>query len=260
MSSDFVSRMQGFLFDLDGVFYIDEEPIPGGAATVKHLRERRLPCRFVTNNTTKSLDGLHHKLVAMGLPVTREQIFTSRHAGIMYLRQLGKPKCFLLIPDEIRPEFAEFPQDERTPDVVLLGDMGDAWNYGLLNKAFGMVMAGAQLVALHKNKYWQAADGLRMDVGAFVVGLEYITGKPAVVVGKPATTYFEMALRDMGLPAGRVAMIGDDIDADIGGAQQAGMKGILVKTGKYRPHIVAQSPVCADLVIDSIASLAGIVG
>jgi HAD superfamily hydrolase (TIGR01458 family) len=259
MSENFLHHMQGFLFDLDGVFYVDEQSIPGGAATIAHLEMRQIPYRFVTNNTCKSLDALHKKLVGIGLPARREQIFTSRHAGVMYLRQLGKPRCFLLVPDEIRPEFAEFPQDDKNPEVVVIGDLGEHWTYALLNKAFGMIMAGAQLLALHKNKYWQTAQGLRMDVGAFIVGLEYITGKTAVVVGKPAVTYFDMALKDIGLKAERVAMIGDDIEADIAGAQEAGMKGILVKTGKYRPELIARSPVRADLVIESVASLQGLV-
>lgn len=114
---------------------------------------------------------------------------------------------------------------------------------------------GAELIALHKNKFWQTQTGLRMDIGAFVAGLEYVTGKPATVIGKPAGAFFQMALQPLGLPVSHVAMVGDDIDSDVGGAQQVGLVGVLVKTGKYREDYVANSLVRPDMLIDSVADL-----
>ncbi len=103
-------------------------------------------------------------------------------------------------------------------------------------------------------------DGLKMDIGAFVAGLEYVTGKTATVVGKPSKEFFDLALSDMGVTADRAVMIGDDIESDIGGARRAGMKGILVKTGKYREELVSRSKVKPDLVIDSAADLPLLLG
>jgi ribonucleotide monophosphatase NagD (HAD superfamily) len=97
-----------------------------------------------------------------------------------------------------------------------------------------------------------------MSVGAFASALEYATGQQAIVVGKPSRDFFELGVRDMGLTPEQVAMVGDDIDSDIGGAQRAGMKGILVRTGKYREHLVAQSAVKPDLILDSVAAIAGL--
>ena len=111
------------------------------------------------------------------------------------------------------------------------------------------------MIALHKGKFWQTEDGLQMDIGAFVAGLEYVTGQTATVIGKPSRTFFETALIDMGVKPARAAMIGDDIDSDIGGAQAAGMKGILVKTGKYREELVNKSSVKPNVVVDSISFL-----
>lgn len=59
----------------------------------------------------------------------------------------------------------------------------------------------------------------------------------------------------MSLTAEDVAIIGDDIDADVGGGQRAGLRGILVKTGKYRRSYAEASTVNPDLLIDSIKDL-----
>jgi HAD superfamily hydrolase (TIGR01458 family) len=118
-------------------------------------------------------------------------------------------------------------------------------------------MNGAKLVAMHRNKYWQTENGLRMDIGAFVAGLEYVAGCEAMVIGKPSQEFFKLAIQSLGLPTPNVAMIGDDIEADVGGAQAAGLTGILVRTGKYRADTVARSTVRPDADLDSIADLPG---
>ncbi|HEX2897844.1 MAG TPA: HAD-IA family hydrolase, partial [candidate division Zixibacteria bacterium] len=126
------------------------------------------------------------------------------------------------------------------------------WTYELLNKVFNMLITGSKMIALHKGKYWQTDLGLSLDIGVFVDGLEYVTGQTATVIGKPSKTFFQMALKDLGVKASKAAMIGDDLDNDIKGAQSAGLKAILVKTGKYREELVKKSKVKPDFVIDSI--------
>jgi ribonucleotide monophosphatase NagD (HAD superfamily) len=100
-----------------------------------------------------------------------------------------------------------------------------------------------------------APDGLSLSAGPFVTALEYATGRSAVIMGKPSKDFFNLALADMGLDAGQTAMIGDDVITDICGAQAAGIKGILVKTGKYREDSLRTTPKTPDLVIDSIAHI-----
>jgi HAD superfamily hydrolase (TIGR01458 family) len=116
-------------------------------------------------------------------------------------------------------------------------------------------MHGAKLITIHKNRFWQTEHGLQMDIGGFIDGLEYASGAKAMIIGKPSKDFFQIALDHMALQADQVAMIGDDIDADVGGAQQAGLKGILVRTGKYRQSYAEQSAVTPDLILDSVAKL-----
>jgi HAD superfamily hydrolase (TIGR01458 family) len=117
------------------------------------------------------------------------------------------------------------------------------------------VIAGAELIALQKNRYWLRADGLALDVGPFVAALEYATRREALVVGKPSRAFFELVVAALGVGPARAAMIGDDIESDVGGALAAGLAGVLVRTGKYTPNAARDSGVVPTAIIDSIAEL-----
>ena len=141
-------------------------------------------------------------------------------------------------------------------DFIVIGDAGDVFTYDRLNKALRLILDGAEILALEQDRYWMGADGLVLSTGPFVAALEYATGKNSVLMGKPSPDFFELALRDVNAQPDEAAMIGDDILTDIGGAQTLGMRGILVKTGKYRADLARGSVVTPDLVLDSIAKLA----
>jgi len=250
-----LNEIKGFLCDLDGVLYVGDKPIEGAVAFVEHLQAAKIPCRFLTNTTTRSLDTLFEKVQRLGLPIEKSELVTPPKIAAEHLRRMGQPRCLLIMEDDTKKDLAGIPTDENDPEVIVIGHYANRWNYDLLNRLFHMIMNGTQLVALHKGRYWQTERGLTLDIGAFVTALEYATGTQATVIGKPSQTFFELALADLGLPAEKVAMIGDDINSDIGGAQRAGLRGILVRTGKYRAELVEQSLVTPDLVIDSIALL-----
>jgi HAD superfamily hydrolase (TIGR01458 family) len=254
-----LSGISGYLIDLDGTVYVGRRPIKGAVETINRLREHHIPFRFTTNTTTKSNATLLGLLTDMGVPVEADEIFGVITAAVAFLRAKGSPRCQLLLTDDPKEDFAEFPEDGERPEYIVIGDIGKYWDYQLVNDLFRKIMHGAGMIALHKGRYWETENGLQVDIGAFVAGLEYVTGKTATVIGKPSESFFQLALEDLGLPAEKVAMVGDDLISDIGGAQAVGMKGILVKTGKYRAELVAQSEVKPDLVIDSLGELGSIV-
>jgi HAD superfamily hydrolase (TIGR01458 family) len=252
-------HIKGFLIDLDGVLYVGNELIPGAAESIRHIKSVGLPCRFATNTTTKSLATLYNKLQALNLPIEKEEIISAPHAAVLHLRKLDHPVCHLCMNDDVKTDFAEFEISDHDPDIVVVGDIDDGWTYDIMNRLFQMIVGKAEIVALHKGRYWHEPDGLRLDIGAFVSGLEYATGKTATVIGKPNEAFFKMAVEDMDLVPEDVAMIGDDIESDIGGSQAAGMKGILVKTGKYREELVDRSHIIPYAVMDSIAELKNLI-
>ncbi len=138
------------------------------------------------------------------------------------------------------------------PEAVVIGDVGERWSHRLLNEAFRYVMDGAHLLALQRGRYWLGPAGAEIDAGAYVAALEYATGREAVVCGKPNPEFFEGVVADLGAQP-PIAMIGDDLWSDIQGAQQAGLEGWLVRTGKFRQDELESGKVVPDRVIDSVA-------
>ncbi len=247
--------IKGLLFDLDGVLYVGEELIEGAVEAVGYIKSKKIPCRFLTNTTTRSLDALFQKTSRLGLAIEREEIFTPPKIAARYLRKKGNPRVLLILQENTKLEFAGFRQDDINPDVIVIGHYSDRWNYALMNRLFNLIMNGAELLALHKGRYWETEKGLTLDIGAFVTGLEYSTGATATVIGKPSENFFRLAVEDMGIAPSQAAMIGDDIVSDVGGAQLAGLAGILVKTGKYREEVASKSSVKPQLTIESVAAL-----
>lgn len=252
--------LNSLLFDLDGVLYIGSQPVPGAAEAVVTIRKSGLPCRFVTNTSTMSLQSLTRKINALGFDIPENEIISAPQAAVRYLRTLGKPTCSLLMADDAKRDFAEFRHTGGKADVIVVGDIGNAWNYDLLNDVFQSLMHGARLIAIHKNRYWQTEEGLKMDIGGFIHALEYASGKSCTIIGKPSPDFFRVALDDMGANAESTAIIGDDIDSDVGGGQECGLKGILVRTGKYRESYAAASHIRPDLVLDSVRDLPNVLG
>jgi HAD superfamily hydrolase (TIGR01458 family) len=124
-----------------------------------------------------------------------------------------------------------------------------------LARAFAELQTGADLYCLHKNRWWQTSRGPLLDSGAFVAGLEYAAGVEATVIGKPSPVYFEAALAALDAEPKLAWMVGDDIEADIAGAQRYGMRTALVRTGKFRPDDLERSDITPDIVVNSLAEL-----
>lgn len=255
-----MTNIKGFLIDLDGVLYIEDQPISGGAKSVNWLRQQGFPFRFLTNTTIHSRDTLVAKLSRFGIQAESGEMFSTAVVAAKWLADKGVARVQLLLTEDAQKDFTEFEITDRQPEVVVVGDLGAQFTFDILNSAFLAVKAGARLIALQKGRYWQRQSGLAMDAGAFVAALEYATATEAELIGKPNRAYFGTALADLGLAPSRVAMIGDSIDADIGGARAVGMPTILVRTGQYVFDAQHPRPVQPDWTIDSIADLPGLVG
>lgn len=250
-----MSVIKGVLLDVDGVLHVSGQPIEGAAETLKRLRRAGLSLRFLTNTTTKKRSSLCDFINNMGFEIAEEELFSAAFAGVTYLQGLEDPTCFFVLSKDTLEEYASFAIDEVNPDVVVIGDVGSQWDFALMNKLFRMVMQGAKILALHKGRYFQVHDGFEMDTGAFVAGLEYAASTEAIVVGKPNPLFFDMARKSMGLPSENLIMVGDDLNNDVAGAQNLNIPGLLVRTGKFRPHLLEKSEVQPDAIIDSIAAL-----
>jgi phospholysine phosphohistidine inorganic pyrophosphate phosphatase len=252
--TDLLSSVDGLLIDIDGVLTHGEEVIPGATEAIAALRARRIPFRFMTNTTIYCRYTLLERVKSLGFDIAIEELFTATYVAANYLREQGATSYYPLLLPDAQLEFEGMDVDEESPEYVVVGDMGASFNFARLNRAFRALMGGAQLVALHKKRYWRTPDGLFLDAGPFVMGLEYAATTNAMVVGKPSEAYFQMVLDDLGLPPQRVAMIGDDVEIDVKGAKAMGLQGWLVKTGRFRREDLGRG-IWPDQLLESIADL-----
>ena len=252
------AEQRGFLdLNVDGVFHVSGRAIRGGGHAVSKLRDDGHRLRFLTNNTTRSRLGLAEELRSYGVELGDHELQTTAVAAA---RALAGKRVLALTMPAIRDDLEGPVLVGDDADAVLLGGADETsetnrvFSYMNLARAFAELEEGAELYCLHKNPWWQTSRGPLLDAGAFVVGLEYATGMTATVLGKPSATYFEAALEALDADPETAWMIGDDVDADIGGAAALGMRTILVRTGKFRDGAAAWSAQ-PDSVVDSIADV-----
>jgi HAD superfamily hydrolase (TIGR01458 family) len=250
--------MAAILLDVDGVLHVSGAPIAGAPAAVRRLREAGHRIRFVTNSTTRSRAQLAESLRAMGIDVADDELQTT---GDVAAKALAGKRVLALTMPGILDDLDGLQLVGMNVDAVLLGgadegeETGRVFSYLNLNRAFHELEAGADLFCLHKNKWWQTADGARLDAGAFVAGLEYAADTEATVLGKPSSAYFGAALETLEAEPGLTWMVGDDLEGDCIGAHKHGMRTILVRTGKFRPDAIERSQIQPDGIISSIAQL-----
>ncbi len=250
--------MAAILLDVDGVLHVSGEPIAGSADAVRALREgHRL--RFVTNNTTRPRARLAEELRALQIDVSEEEIETTPLAAG---RLLAGSRVLALTMPAIHEDLARHVElVDDGADAVLVGgadeapETEDVFAWSRLNRAFAELRRGARLVALHRNRWWQTAGGPLLDSGAVVAGLEYAAGVDGEVVGKPSRAYFQAALSALGVEPEEATMVGDDVESDVAAAKRLGMRGVLVRTGKFREESLAAADPEPDAVLDSVAEL-----
>ncbi len=253
-----METIEGVLLDIDGVLTVSWQPLPGAVDALVALRKSGLPVRFLTNTTSRTRGSIADALEQAGFSILPVEILTAPTATAAFLRKTHPgARCYLLSSGNVAGDLegmALAGEGERA-DVVVIGGAGPEFSYERVNHAFHLLLGGAALVAMHRNLLWRTASGLDLDAAAYVVGLERAADKPAAIVGQPSRIFYEAALADLGLPAARALMVGDDLDADINGAQAAGIRAVLVRTGKFRESDLSRAVWTPDVVLDSIAEL-----
>jgi HAD superfamily hydrolase (TIGR01458 family) len=269
-----MGSVRAVLIDIDGVLTVSWRPLPGAVEALREVRRAGLGVALVTNTTSRSRASIAGTLAGAGFEVSAEDVLTAPVATAAYLRQRWPgARCALLNSGDIAEDLAgitlvdddgdadgDADGDDGTDgvDVVVVGGAGPEFGYTALNRAYRRLRGGARLVAVHRNLYWRTDRGLQLDSGAFLLGLEAAAGTEAEVTGKPSRAFFEAALARLGARPGEAVMVGDDIESDVLAAQDAGITGVLVRTGKYLPQTHRAARGTPDHVVDSFADLPGL--
>ncbi len=245
------------MLDMDGVLVLRGELIPGAVEALAALDARGIPYVIGTNTSLVSRTTLARELGRAGLPVTADRIVSAASAAAGHVRRrFGREPLYVLVAPDALAEFegltllshdaAAMPGARAA--AVVVGDAAEEFTPRNMQSAFALLRNGARFVAMHKNRWWLTSAGVMLDAGAYVVGLEYVTQRRALVAGKPSRTFFAEGVRRLDemerqrdavgpgahrLSAAEVAVVGDDLWNDVLGGQRAGLRGIFVRSGKH---------------------------
>jgi HAD superfamily hydrolase (TIGR01458 family) len=253
----FSAVAKAVLLDIDGVLTTSWDPLPGAVGTVGWLNQQDIDFRLLTNSSSRPRRGIAELLNEAAMPVDESQILTAVTSAVRYLESCGfGPNCLVLNQGDITEDLEGLTiTDATSADVVLLGGAGPGLAYSDFEAVFTLALNGTPVVALHRNLRYRTADGLALDMGAFIIGLEAAAGTEIPIVGKPAPAFFHAALDDLGRQAADTVVVGDDIEADVLGAQAIGASGVLVKSGKFHPSDLESGKGHPDHVIDDVGEL-----
>ena len=251
--------IKGILSDIDGTLYFKGAPVPGAIEAVEMLREKGIKLLFFTNTDSKTPKNVYKSLIDYGFKVKEEDVFTPIIALKEFLSDKTKVKLYLVTTEEVKEEFQEFHhvKGSEIPDYVIVGDFRDNWDVNRLNEAFRYVVKHkAVLLGTQGNKYYLDVNGEPViDTGSFVHMIGNAANVKPMIFGKPSKEYFLQALNKLNITANDTIVVGDDIETDILGAQNANLRGILVKTGKGQFYNSSERSIIPYKVIDSFSSL-----
>jgi HAD superfamily hydrolase (TIGR01458 family) len=258
-------KIEGLLSDVHGVLYVYPDPVPGSPEAVRALQRSGLPHLFLTNSTQHEKAWILASLREAGFDLKPERLLTAAEAAGSVLAELGHRRIGWLAAPGLAadlPAVEPVPPDRDEPvDAVLVGDMQEGFTHPVLNRGFRWLQEGADLIALARNRFYQTRDGLVLDSGPYVRLLEEAAGVTARVVGKPSPDFFRAGISRLGLPPERLAMVGDDLEADLLPARDLGLTTVQVRTGKYREARYAAAPRKADhLMADAAEAVRWVLG
>ena len=248
----------GYLIDMDGVLYRGTEVIPGADDFISQLRERRIPFRFLTNNSQRTRRDMVAKLARMGIEVEEEHIFTCAMATARFLAE-QKPggTAFVIGEGGLLTALHQngFAVVDHEPDYVVVGE-GRTFNLEMVEAAVRMIVGGAKLIATNLDPNCPTQNGLRPGCGAMVAMLETATGVKAFSVGKPSPVMMRAARKELGLTTDETTMIGDTMETDILGGVQLGFHTVLVLSGGTKREDVPHYAYRPEVVVESVAEFA----
>lgn len=214
---------------------------------------------LVTNECTTAKKRLVKKLNDFGFDcVTEEQLVSPAPVACNYLEKHNlRPRLHIWdgVLEDFQPLLDKQSKLNLPPNCLVVGDVMGKLSRDFMDESLELMLNSPekpQIISLGAGRYYKDGNRLRMDTGAYVVAFEFCLDVKALNVGKPTEEFFKTALDKIGGLVEETIMIGDDIVSDVGGAQSVGMRGFLVRTGKYKKSDETDRGVKADFVFDNL--------
>ena len=242
------------LIDLDGVLRVKNNPAEYLNEFLEYIRDKKIPACILSNSSTSTSKQVKKFFETNNIELSIP-IITAIDAAKIYVTSRFE-KVAVFVSDNVVEQFSDCLDFEK-PEAVLIGDIGDSWNYRLMQTIFEYIRNGAKLIAAHKNKFWEIPElGIQLDAGPFIHAIEYATSEKATLIGKPSPIYFESALVKIGSDLSKpFLMLGDDLDTDIAGSKNIGGTTILIYTGKTKPKVDSDYESVIDYEADDLSEV-----
>lgn len=254
--------MKGFIFDLDGTIYLDEEIIEGAQDAILALKNRGDKVIFLTNKSIATRQSYYEKLIKLGIETSLDEVVNSNFITAKYLREhledneevyvIGEHPLF----EELAEQNIAITEDPKKAKFVVIG-WDRKFDYNKLNDAFQAWRHGAKVIATNPDRTCPVKDGEIPDCGAMIGAIEGATGqKIDMVTGKPSQLMASYVVdKLLKLPSDKCYMVGDRIETDILMGNEAGLNSVLVMTGITTEEILASSTSKPKYVLNSIKEI-----
>lgn len=255
-------NLKGFMFDLDGTIYVDNEVISGVTLAINQLKERGDKVVFVTNKSIASRMDYVEKLNDLGIKVTLEEVINSNFITACYLKEKMKVSDKVLIIgesplcSEIKEQGIETTEDSLLASYVVIG-WDRKFNYDKLNAVFQAWRNGAKIIATNPDRTCPVIEGEIPDCGAMIGAIEGATGEPVTMItGKPSSYMANYVLNNvLRIPAEHCYMVGDRLETDIKMANEAGINSVLVMTGITKKSMIQDTIYPPDYILESVKDI-----
>ncbi len=246
-----------WLADMDGVLVHEGHPVPGAAEFVRRLQETARRFLVLTNNSIYTPRDLRARLLAAGLEVPEDAIWTSALATAKFLDDQSPSGTAFVIGESGLTTALHgigYVLTERRPDYVVLGETR-TYSFATITTAIRLISNGARFIATNPDSVGPSPEGPLPACGAVAALITKATGVEPYFVGKPNPLMMRSALNRLEAHSETTAMIGDRMDTDVISGIEAGLQTVLVLTGVTRREEVERYPYRPSRVVDSIADL-----
>lgn len=250
-----------WILDLDGVLWRGDVPIAGSAGAVAELRRRGEEVRFLTNNSSMTVDAYAAKLRAAGVPASGDDLVTSAQAAAT-LVEPGETVLVCGGPGVVEALDARGARvvREGPADAVMVGWHRD-FDFERMAAANAAIRAGARFIATNTDATFPAPEGLLPGNGAIVASIRVASGVEPVVAGKPHEPMAALVRDRVGVEAlATSTLVGDRPDTDGLIADRLGVRFALVLTGVVTEAEAAAADPAPDVVAADLAAIVGALG
>jgi len=229
MLKDHYPQIRGLILDMDGVLWHDNEPIGNLPDVFSLIQDMGLQVTFATNNATKSITEFQMKLSSFGVSVSSNQIVTSADAALHHICNhfAHGSRVYVVGSESLKAQVREkgltaLEENDSTHADVVLVALDTHINYQKLANAATLIRSGARFIATNTDTTYPGPHGFLPGAGTIVAAVAAASGAEPLVIGKPQPAMFEQAMERMGTQPQETLCIGDRLETDILGGQNAG--------------------------------------